>query len=208
MAVSKLGKPHSGTGGLQARPAKIRIAVRAGAAQTLTPAMSRPNVRQRHMGHLGGRNALYGNHAMTSPLDDVDLTELETEVADRKNVDDDSDNEETAATIYNISSYGADLSAEQHVKRMNNGAYIIPEFQRSYVWTPKKASRFIELLLLGLPVPSIFLYRDEQINKQLVIDGQQRLRTMQSFVKGTLREKTFRLTDVGREWSGKTYEGN
>jgi len=41
----------------------------------------------------------------------------------------------------------------------------VPDFQRSYVWKLKQASRLIESFLLGLPVPAIFLYEDKADGK-------------------------------------------
>lgn len=69
---------------------------------------------------------------------------------------------------------------------MNNfieeGAIKIPPFQRNYVWDRKRASKLIESLILGLPVPQVFLY-EEGRNNFLVIDGQQRLLTVFFFAK-------------------------
>ena len=53
---------------------------------------------------------------------------------------------------YSITSYGADFTVDGLVHRINVGDIIIPSFQRGYVWNVKTASRFIESLLLGLPV--------------------------------------------------------
>ena len=61
----------------------------------------------------------------------------------------------------------------------------IPPFQRNFVWKQPQASRLIESFLIGLPVPSIFLYTDRSdMNNQLVVDGQQRLRTIAYFFEG------------------------
>ena len=79
---------------------------------------------------------------------------------------------------YSISSYGADYPVDSLVNRIEAGSIFIPSFQRGYVWNIYRASRFIESLLLGLPVPAIFLSREEASQKLLVIDGQQRLRTL------------------------------
>ena len=54
----------------------------------------------------------------------------------------------------------------------------------SYVWSIKQASRFVESLLLGLPVPGIFLAKDEGTQKLLIIDGQQRLYSLLYFYQG------------------------
>jgi len=69
------------------------------------------------------------------------------------------------------------------VNFIESGAMKIPAFQRNYVWDRKRASKLIESLLIGLPVPQVFLY-EEGRNDFLVIDGQQRLLTLYFFSKG------------------------
>jgi len=59
---------------------------------------------------------------------------------------------------------------------------------------------------MGLPVPGIFLYKEAGTGKHLVIDGQQRLRSLQSFFKGTFGERKFRLKGIREPWVDKTYE--
>jgi hypothetical protein len=106
---------------------------------------------------------------------------------------------------FSITSYGADYTVDSLVKRMRAGAFEVPQFQRRFVWSQKHASKFIESLLMGLPVPGIFLYKEVGTNKHLVIDGQQRLRTLQAFYDGVFAEKKFRLQGVIDDWAGKTY---
>lgn len=65
---------------------------------------------------------------------------------------------------------------------IESGSIKIPGFQRNYVWDIKRASKLIESLIIGLPVPQIFLY-EEARNKFLVIDGQQRLMSIYYFIK-------------------------
>lgn len=65
---------------------------------------------------------------------------------------------------------------------LESGAVRIPGFQRNYVWDLSRASKLIESLILGLPVPQVFLYEVER-NKFLVIDGQQRLMSIYYFIK-------------------------
>lgn len=65
--------------------------------------------------------------------------------------------------------------------------------------------RFVESLLLGLPVPGIFLVRDRD-NKLLVLDGQQRLRTLHAFYSGFHDDKRFRLKNVQQPFDGKGYD--
>lgn len=120
-------------------------------------------------------------------------------------VDDESTKDDVLAKKFQITSYGADYTVDSLVKRMNANAFKIPIFQRRFVWTLKHSSKFIESLLMGLPIPGIFLYKQPD-NRHLVVDGQQRLRTLQSFYQGTFGEKKFRLSGVREPWAGKTFD--
>ncbi len=121
-------------------------------------------------------------------------------------VEDDSLLEQPGNTKFSITSYGADYTVDTLIKRLKSEAFYVPPFQRKFVWSQRHASRFLESLLMGLPVPGIFLYREPVTNRHLVVDGQQRLRTLQYFYAGIFLEKNFRLTGVRDEWNGKNYE--
>ena len=60
------------------------------------------------------------------------------------------------------------------------------EYQRVFKWSNEQKTRFIESILLGLPIPPIFLYQDEHALWE-VVDGIQRLSTIFEFV-GKLKE--------------------
>jgi hypothetical protein len=134
--------------------------------------------------------------------------------ADGTGVDDETETDITIAPLrYDITSYGADYDIEGIVKRLERKDILIPEFQRSYVWKFTEASRFVESLLLGLPVPGIFLAREQKTNKFLVLDGQQRLKTLQFFWNGFFnpkedekKQRVFALTKVQERFEGKTYQ--
>jgi uncharacterized protein with ParB-like and HNH nuclease domain len=102
-----------------------------------------------------------------------------------------SDSEELTTNTYDIVATPNDFNTQTIFNFIEKGAVIIPGFQRSYVWDIKKASRLIESILLGLPVPQTFLY-EEGKNKFLVIDGQQRLLSIYFFVKGRFPKKEAR----------------
>jgi hypothetical protein len=124
----------------------------------------------------------------------------------RDNIDDETENEGSGSLKFAITSYGADYPVETIVARLNSDAFFVPPFQRNFVWSQRHASRFIESLLMGLPVPGIFLYKDAKTSRHLVVDGQQRLRTLQFFYEGNFLERKFRLIGVRDEWEGKTYK--
>ena len=56
-------------------------------------------------------------------------------------------------------------------------------------------------------MPGVFLFKDPESNRLMVVDGQQRLRTLQAFYKGMFDGRAFRLVGVAPEFANKTYEG-
>ncbi len=93
---------------------------------------------------------------------------------------------------YNLSIGANDFNVMTLASYVDAGAIKIPAFQRNYVWDIKRASRLIESLILGIPVPQLFLY-EENKNSYLIIDGQQRLLTVYYFTKGRFPRKEKRL---------------
>lgn len=109
--------------------------------------------------------------------------------------------------LFNISSWGADLSFREIITMYDEDEMVKPELQRNYVWDKNEASRFIETILLGLPVPSIFLANTDD-EKSLIIDGYQRIMTVFDYVKGIFsKDKSlFKLTNnVNERWAGKAF---
>jgi len=139
------------------------------------------------------------------------------EAEDELNVDDKAEESHAPSRRFSITSYGADLSVFDLVRRIGKELLIPPAFQRKYVWNQKQASRFIESLLMGLPVPGVFIFIDRD-KKQLIVDGQQRLITLSRFVSGVWEHRsreqagrqvsstiTFKLADVADPWNGKSW---
>ena len=93
-----------------------------------------------------------------------------------------ADQEEVQIDEYDMSSSPNDFNVVTIANFIDSGAVKVPGFQRNYVWDIKRASKLIESLILGLPVPQVFLYEEDR-NRFLVIDGQQRLMTIYFFVK-------------------------
>jgi hypothetical protein len=63
---------------------------------------------------------------------------------------------------------------------------ILPDFQRLFRWTNDRKSNFIESILIGIPVPPVFVYENENGTWEL-IDGLQRISTLLEFM-GVLRD--------------------
>ena len=97
------------------------------------------------------------------------------------------DNDPQVEELYSINEYEITTSANDfNIKTLydfiKSGAINIPGFQRNYVWDIKRASKLIESIIIGLPIPQIFLYQESR-NKFLVIDGQQRLMSLYYFIE-------------------------
>lgn len=67
-----------------------------------------------------------------------------------------------------------------------NDIELSPDFQRNFIWDKTRQSRLIESILLGLPLPSIYLSQYEN-GILTVVDGLQRLNTIQSFMDNNLK---------------------
>ena len=78
---------------------------------------------------------------------------------------------------------GADWTVETLLGQLRRGNIDLnPKFQRRDAWNLEKKSRFIESILLNLPIPQLVLAeRPEQPNTFLVLDGKQRLLSLRQF---------------------------
>lgn len=138
------------------------------------------------------------------------MTPITDEIIER--IESEEDDLEEGLPVYQIRSYPSDPELETLHSRWKRGEIIIPTFQRGFVWKPSQASRLIESFLMGLPVPGIFVFVRESndggnSSEQLVIDGQQRLRTVFGFFDGELPSgRPFKLTGVDERWEGRSYE--
>lgn len=96
--------------------------------------------------------------------------------------------EEQYETIPRLTQEKSDFLLPQVVDFIREKRWINlrPEYQRRLVWDKKKKSRFIESLLLNIPVPPVFLYEHE-LSRYEVMDGQQRLNTILEFYENRLK---------------------
>ncbi|MEK0194139.1 DUF262 domain-containing protein, partial [Microcoleus anatoxicus] len=83
-----------------------------------------------------------------------------------------------------IEFYLTEYSIELLAQKMQNGDFEIPAYQREFTWEPERKSRFIESVLMGLPIPFLFFWESPSTGKLEIVDGSQRLRTIQEFVLG------------------------
>lgn len=106
--------------------------------------------------------------------------------------------EDETVVEYDIVSTPRDLTPANIVEMVDAGLIDLPLFQRNYVWDQKKASKLIESLILGLPVPELFFYSEADDSSYKIIDGQQRLLTIYFFMKGRFPRNTQSRLEIRR----------
>jgi len=109
--------------------------------------------------------------------------------------------------------------AYDFIYQIAKGLHFVPSVEDLY-WLELEVfdrDQMKDFILLGLPVPGIFVYLKDK--KQLIVDGQQRLITLDRFLSGTWETKTrkqggkdvevvtpFDLVDVDPAWEGRTFQ--
>jgi uncharacterized protein with ParB-like and HNH nuclease domain len=143
------------------------------------------------------------NNEIEESKDDIQIEPIDSEIEDS----------ESTPVEFEIATYPADYTLEVLHQKWKSEDIIIPKFQRGFVWKISQASRLIESFMLGLPVPQIFIYTDPE-QKSLVVDGQQRLKSIFFFFEGFFGEedklgkrKVFKLEGINEnsKWLNKTF---
>jgi len=111
-------------------------------------------------------------------MDDCEL-DFEDEESEEQ-----SDAEITPKQVSDAVVYNTDWTTETIISQFSRGNInLYPHFQRRDAWTVTKKSRFIESILLGLPLPQIVLAENRnERGKYLVLDGKQRMLSLLQFM--------------------------
>ncbi len=105
---------------------------------------------------------------------------------------------------YDTKEYPVEILVQKYMEGKDEdiNELFIPDYQREIAWDDTRQSKFIESVLLGLPIPYIFVadIPDEENEARLeIIDGTQRIRTLARFLNNKLRleklEKLEKLND-------------
>ncbi|MFD9031629.1 DUF262 domain-containing protein [Streptomyces sp. NPDC059567] len=93
-----------------------------------------------------------------------------------------------------------DWTTETILSQLRRGnIQLNPKFQRRDAWDRGRKSKFIESLILGLPIPQIVLAEDKkQRGKFIVLDGKQRLLALRQFAAGS----SFAVSDEEQGFKG------
>lgn len=79
-----------------------------------------------------------------------------------------------------------DFTVELIVSKFKRGEFFVPEYQRDFIWSDENKASFIESVLLGLPIPFMFLGDCEKDGNMEIIDGVQRINTLVAFSENQL----------------------
>lgn len=101
-----------------------------------------------------------------------------------------------------------EFTIEYYIDKFKAGEFFIPEYQREFVWDKTRQSKFIESVVLALPVPFIFVAdvygRDDKDDESEegnleIVDGSQRIRTLSSFINNEFPLSELKvLTELNR----------
>lgn len=83
-----------------------------------------------------------------------------------------------------IDFYITEYTIEILAQKMRSGDFEVPDYQREFTWENERKSRFIESVLMGLPIPFLFFWESPGTGKLEIVDGSQRLRTIEEFILG------------------------
>lgn len=128
-----------------------------------------------------GDELSFGSAKSNRPSSEID--EAEAEIV--KNIKD---------VRYIVREYPAEVVVQKYLKGLKDdeNEIYVPDYQRDLVWPLKNQSRFIESLLIGLPIPFLFVAdvsdREDPDNagRLEIVDGVQRIRTLSNFLTGQL----------------------
>ncbi|MGF0539266.1 DUF262 domain-containing protein [Agrobacterium sp. ES01] len=125
-----------------------------------------------------------------------------------------NDDTETSTVEFNIVVTSSDWTLELLASKFQSGDIIIPDYQRKFVWDIRRASTLIESFAIGLPVPQVFFYENNDGQLE-VIDGQQRITSIAYFFEGFFggedvqgRRKVFKLKGLEqrKDLEGKSFD--
>lgn len=102
---------------------------------------------------------------------------------DMDDINEDSEQEIAPSEYAQLLIGARDWSVETILGQLQNeNIELFPRYQRRSAWNDVKRSRFIESVILGVPVPQVVLAEREQRGRYVVIDGKQRLLTLAGLV--------------------------
>lgn len=146
-------------------------------------------------------------------IPEIKKQQIAEELIDEQLVDEDC-GDDIPDIHFDLSVTPSDPTLELLAMKLDSEDLIVPFYQRKFVWKIEQASRLIESFLIGLPVPQVFFYVNDEGTLE-IIDGQQRIMSIKYFLEGYFGEedaqgkrKVFALKGLSDTYSynGKTFK--
>jgi hypothetical protein len=90
----------------------------------------------------------------------------------------------------------SEFTVDYLVQQFKEGEFFVPGYQRKFIWSPSRRCKFIESMILGLPIPFLFCANADE-GRLEIVDGAQRIQTLQQFLSDKLQlEHLEKLTEL------------
>lgn len=114
------------------------------------------------------------------PKSDAEKAELDIQIQEKQKI-----------TDYEIREFPVSVIVDKFTNGLekDEAELYIPDYQREFIWDERQRSRFIESIMLNLPIPYLFVAdtAQEKFEGRLeIVDGSQRIRTLVDFLKDDL----------------------
>jgi Protein of unknown function DUF262 len=109
--------------------------------------------------------------------------------------------DEQKTVDYDTREFTIEIMVDKYLKGLeeDNNEIFVPDYQREFVWDQERQSKYIESLILGLPIPLMFIAENND-GRFEIVDGSQRIRTLAAFLNNKLEltnlEKLTRLNGL------------
>jgi len=113
--------------------------------------------------------------------EEVEITQKQRDISEKQIL------EKIKNYDYSTVEYPIEVILQQYKDGIENdeNEIYIPDYQREFVWSEKRQSKFIESVILGIPIPYIF-FADVD-GRYEIVDGSQRIRTLDVFLSNKLQ---------------------
>jgi len=96
---------------------------------------------------------------------------------------------EQQSISYEVKDYTIEYYVQKYLEKeeTDDNELYVPDYQREFIWEPSRQSKFIESIVLGLPIPLVFVAEIEESGRLEIVDGSQRIRTLAAFINNELK---------------------
>lgn len=124
-------------------------------------------------------DAILANSDQVSQITDAQRAAAEAQIAaHHKTID------------YDTREYPVEVLVQKYLARQEeeDNELFVPDYQREHTWPTEHQSKFIESVLIGLPIPYLFVADVPGKEARLeIVDGSQRIRTLVDFTQNKLQ---------------------